>query len=52
MLLRDERLIRLLNICLLKGRHGEAAHENRLLCAQKCTRVGWGGGGSFRGGVA
>ena len=30
--------------CLPKGRHGEATHEKRLLCAQKCTRggVGWG----------
>ena len=50
--------------CLPKGRHSEAAHEKRLLCAQKCTRVGWGGvgwagvghvgvgwGGSCRGGV-
>ena len=42
--------------CLPKGRHSEAAHEKRLLCAQKCTRggvghegVGW--GGSCRGGV-
>ena len=34
-----------LNFCLPKGRHGEAAHEKRLLCAQKCTRVGWGGMG-------
>ena len=33
--------------CLPKGRHSEAAHEKRLLCAQKCTR----GGGSCRGGV-
>ena len=34
-------------ICLPKGRLSEAAHEKRLLCAQKCTRggvgVGWGG---------
>ena len=39
--------------CLPRGRHSEAAHEKRLLCAQKCTRggvgwvghegVGWGG---------
>ena len=30
--------------CLPRGRHSEAAHEKRLLCAQKCTRggVGWG----------
>ena len=30
--------------CLPKGRHSEAAHGKRLLCAQKCTRggVGWG----------
>ena len=42
--------------CLPKGRHSEAAHEKRLLCAQKCTRgglgharLGW--GGSCRGGV-
>ena len=33
------------DICLPKGRHSEAAHEKRLLCAQKCTRVGWGWGG-------
>ena len=34
------------NICLPRGRHSEAAHKKRLLCAQKCTRggVGWGGG--------
>ena len=33
--------------CLLRGRHSEAAHEKRLLCAQKCTRGGvrWGGSG-------
>ena len=48
--------------CLPRGRHSEAAHEKRLLCAQKCTGggVGWGGvvmkgwggvGGSWRGGV-
>ena len=43
--------------CLLRGRHSEAAHEKRLLCAQKCTRGGVGGhegvgwGGSWRGGV-
>ena len=39
--------------CLPKGRHSEAAHEKRLLCAQKCTRggVGWGGGGVGWGGV-
>ena len=32
-----------ISFCLLKGRHSEAAHEKRLLCAQKCTRggVGW-----------
>ena len=42
--------------CLPKGRYSEAAHEKRLLCAQKCTRggvghavVGW--GGSCKGGV-
>ena len=31
------------DICLPKGRHSEAAHEKRFLCAQKCTRggVGW-----------
>ena len=43
-----------INYCLPKGRHSEAAHEKRLLCAQKCTRGGvrWGGvGGSCRGGV-
>ena len=36
--------------CLPKGRHSEAAHEKRLLCAQKCTRggVGWGGVGHVR----
>ena len=44
------------SICLsTEGRHSEAAHEKRLLCAQKCTRggvgwvghegVGWGGVG-------
>ena len=29
--------------CLPRERHSEAAHEKRLLCAQKCTRggVGW-----------
>ena len=27
--------------CLPKGRHSEAAHEKRLLCAQKCTWGGW-----------
>ena len=34
----------LVHNCLPKGRHSEAAHEKRLLCAQKCTRggVGWG----------
>ena len=40
-------------ICLPRGRHSEAAHEKRLLCAQKCTRSGWGGvgwGGSCIGG--
>ena len=28
-----------------EGRHSEAAHEKRLLCAQKCTKgeLGWGG---------
>ena len=33
--------------CLPRGRNSEAAHEKRLLCAQKCTRggVGWGGVG-------
>ena len=36
--------------CLPRGRHSEAAHEKRLLCAQKCTRggVGWGGVGHER----
>ena len=31
------------DFCLPRGRHSEAAHEKRLLCAQKCTRggVGW-----------
>ena len=37
--------------CLPRGRHSEAAHEKRLLCAQKCTRGGVGWGGSWRGGV-
>ena len=37
--------------CLPRGRHSEAAHEKRLLCAQKCTRGGVGWGGSCRGGV-
>ena len=37
------------NDCLPRERHSEAAHEKRLLCAQKCT---WGRvGGSWRGGV-
>ena len=35
------------NNCLPRGRHSEAAHEKRLLCAQKCNQgwggVGWGG---------
>ena len=31
--------------CLPKGRHSEAAHEKRLLCAQKCTWGGMGGVG-------
>ena len=37
--------------CLPKGRHSEAAHEKRLLCAQKCTRGGVGWGGVWWGGV-
>ena len=39
--------------CLPKGRHSEAAHEKRLLCAQKCTRggMGWGWGEVGWGGV-
>ena len=32
------------NICLPKGRHSEAAHEKRLLCARKMYQ-GWGGVG-------
>ena len=35
--------IRVLSHCLPRGRHSEAAHEKRLLCAQKCTRGGVGG---------
>ena len=48
--------LRLYNFCLPRGRHSEAAHEKRLLCAQKCTRggvghvgVGWGGVGHAGG---
>ena len=29
--------------CLPKGKHSEAAHEKRLLCAQNVPRMGWGG---------
>ena len=37
------RFCRDMDFCLPKGRHSKAAHEQRLLCAQKCTRggVGW-----------
>ena len=44
-------LVKRLHHCLPKGRLSEAAHEKRLLCAQKCTRGGVGWGVSCRGEV-
>ena len=35
--------------CLPRERHSEAAHEKRLLCAQKCTRGGGGVGWVMQG---